>query len=81
LPEMPCTELLHEIWHEIGLAGFGPHGAAVPLTWQEVQAFIATSGRDLIPIEARCLVEMSRAYCNEIANTNPLRISPMERAE
>ena len=80
LPELPCGELLQDTWQEIGLAGFGANGA-VPLTWSEVQAFAALTNADLRPYEARCLMEMSRAYCTEIANTNPLRISPMERAE
>lgn len=80
LPELPCSELLQDTWQELGLAGFGPNGA-VPLTWAEVQSFIAATGCYLRPVEARCLIEMSRAYCVEVSNTNPLRISPMELAE
>lgn len=62
----------------VGRCGMG-QGGPLPLTWLELQAFGAMSGMELSAPEARCIVEMSRAYCNELANSNPLRISPMER--
>jgi hypothetical protein len=50
-----------------------------PFEWTEIEAFNRLTAADLAPCEASCLVEMSRAYCVEIVNRNPLRKSPMER--
>jgi hypothetical protein len=52
---------------------------AIPLSWQELRAFADLAGCDIKPFEALCLIEMSRAYCVEVAERDPLRISPMER--
>lgn len=78
LPELPAGELLADKWMQAGRAKPGFSGY-MPLEWVDLQAFNALTGADLLPCEADCLVEMSRAYCAEIAETNPLRISPMER--
>jgi hypothetical protein len=78
-PELPTAETVHDWWDDVGRCGL-IQGSPIPLTWAELQAFAALSGADLRPYEAKCLVEMSRAYCLEITNTNPLRISPMERS-
>jgi hypothetical protein len=78
LPELPPTERLAEIWLEMGRSSDGINGAT-PFSWAELQAFAAMSGRDLHPCEASCLVDMSRAYCIELAERSPLRKAPMER--
>lgn len=67
------------MWQGLGLARDGMAGA-VPLEWGEVEAFNRLTAADLSPCEASCLVDMSRAYCVEIADRNPLRKSPMERS-
>jgi len=54
---------------------------AVPFEWGEVEAFNRLTAADLSPCEASCLVDMSRAYCVEVANRDPLRKPPMERAD
>lgn len=54
-------------------------GGVVPFDWGEVQAYAALTAADLHPSEASCLVEMSRAYCREVIDGNPLRKAPMER--
>ncbi len=58
----------------------GYHGA-VPFTFNEMQAFASLAHCNLAPVEALCLVDMSRAYCAEIMDNNPLRKSPMEREQ
>lgn len=78
LPDLPLTETLHDVWHSLGMASVGSSGA-VPLSWQELRAFADLSGCDIRPFEALCLIEMSRAYCVEVGERDPLRISPMER--
>jgi hypothetical protein len=52
---------------------------AAPLEWAEIEAFNRLTQADLAPCEASCLADMSRAYCVEVADRNPLRKSPMER--
>jgi hypothetical protein len=78
LPEIPATERLPELWRELGYARDGMSGVT-PFEWAEIEAFNRLTAADLAPCEASCLVEMSRAYCVEIVNRNPLRKSPMER--
>lgn len=78
LPELPASERLAELWQQLGYAKSGLNGAQ-PFDWTELQAFEAMTQSGLHPAEASCLVEMSRAYCVEVANGNPLRKSPMER--
>lgn len=78
LPEIPATERVTELWRELGYARDSMAGA-VPYEWSEVKAFADLMGLSLAPCEASCLLEMSRAYCVEIADRNPLRIAPMER--
>jgi hypothetical protein len=80
LPELPPAERLAAVWSELGYAKEGMAGA-VPLDWSELEAFARLTDCDLNPHEASCLMDMSRAYCVEVANRNPLRKSPMERAE
>lgn len=78
LPELPASECVVEYWRELGYARESMNGA-VPVTWQELQAFAEIGGYAISPVEARCLIDMSRAYCIEIANSSPLRKPPMER--
>jgi len=56
----------------------GMHGA-VPFTYSEIAAYEALADCNLTPVEALCLVDMSRAYCVEVMDRNPLRKAPMER--
>lgn len=78
LPELPYTERLPDLWRELGYAR-ETMGGVIPFDWREVQSYADLIGCDLAPCEASCLVDMSRAYCVEISNGNPLRIAPMER--
>jgi hypothetical protein len=78
LPELPSTERLADLWQQLGCAQDSINGA-IPLDWRELQAFADLSQCDITPCEAACLIDMSRAYCVEIGNRNPLRKSPMER--
>lgn len=78
LPELPPSENVAEWWRELGYARSGMNGVE-PYTWQELQAFAAIGGYDISPVEARCLMDMTRAYCVEIADSSPLRKPPMER--
>lgn len=78
LPELPATERLADVWRALGYARESMT-RATPFDWQEVQAYDAMTGENLSHCEASCLVDMSRAYCVEVADTNPLRIAPMDR--
>lgn len=78
LPDLPPTERLADIWLQLGRAGDGLSGP-IPFAWVEIAAFARMSGTDLHPAEASCLVEMSRQFCIEVADRNPLRMAPMER--
>jgi len=75
LPEMAPGERLIDIAHLLGWAS--PERA--PLTWLEIDAYNRTMGSDLQPYEARCLVDMSRAYITGFLDDNPLSKQPMER--
>ncbi len=78
LPILPASETVADWWRELGYARSGMNGAE-PYTWQELQAFAHVGGYDISPLQARCLIDMSRAYCAEIADGSPLRKPPMER--
>ena len=78
LPELPVSECLPDVWRDLGYAMPGANGA-VPFTFGELQAFTGLTDCNLGPVEALCLVDMSRAYCVEIMERSPLRKSPMER--
>jgi len=80
LPDMPLDETLHITWQEIGLCASGASGP-VPFSWVELQAFAQLSGYAISPVEAGCLVDMSRAFCNAIGDNDPLSIPPMERRQ
>jgi hypothetical protein len=54
-------------------------GGAVPFTWGEVAAFASIGGYDISPVEARALVNMSRAYASALLDTKPNSIAPMDR--
>jgi hypothetical protein len=54
-------------------------GGLVPFTWQEVAAFANVGGYDISAVEARALVNMSRAYVAAMQDTAPLSIAPMDR--
>jgi hypothetical protein len=77
-PEIPPGEVLLDYWREIGFSGVGSVGV-VPLTWIEVAAFVSCAGYDISAIEARCMVDMSRAYVASYLDTRPTSIEPMER--
>ncbi len=53
----------------------------VPFEWTELAAFSKLTGCDLAPVEAECLMDMSRGYANMIVDTNPLSIAPMDRVD
>jgi hypothetical protein len=78
LPELPASECIAEYWRELGYARESINGVA-PVTWQELQAFAEIGGYAISPHEARCLIDMSRAYCVEIADRSHFRKPPMER--
>jgi hypothetical protein len=78
LPEIPHTERLVDYWRELGFAMYGMSGA-IPFTWGEVAAFASVGGYDISAVEARALVNMSRAYVTAMQDTNPLSIAPMDR--
>jgi hypothetical protein len=80
LPDLPPRERLHDIWQRLGYAMPGFNGP-VPFTFGEMQAFASLSHCNLAPVEALCLVDMSRAYCAEIMERSPLRKAPMEREQ
>jgi hypothetical protein len=79
LPKLPIDENLHLIWQEIGLCASGPHGP-IPFSWTELDAFARLTGYAITPVEAGCLVDMSRAFCNAINDEDPLSVPPMERS-
>lgn len=68
-----------EHWENMGYARALPMGGCAGFEWQEVTAYIAATHSDLSPIEAKTLVDMSRAYAEAVADKNPLSIAPMER--
>ncbi len=76
-PEISHTERLVDYWRELGYCMIGPS----PFTWGEVAAFASVGGYDISPIEARVLVNMSRAYVAALQDTNPLSIAPMDRVD
>lgn len=78
LPDLPPTERLHDVWRELGCAKDGFNGP-LPFDWAEIAAFDRMIAADLAPCEASCLVDMSRSYCVEVTDRNPLRKAPMER--
>jgi hypothetical protein len=80
LPVLAAGERLADVWRELGYAKSGPHGA-VPFDFTEVEAFNRLTNCNLAPVEALCLVDMSRVYCTEVMDNNPLRKSPMEREQ
>ena len=79
LPDLPDSETLHEHWQELGCAVDSFDGLK-PFSWSEIDAYSRLTGADLCPVEAQCLVDMSRAYARLRTDTNPLSIEPMERA-
>lgn len=81
LPEIPYTENLPDYWRDMGFAMLAPEVGFLPFTWQEVAAFKYAGGYDISPTEARVLIDMSRAYASNHADTNPLSIEPMERMD
>lgn len=78
LPELPASEQVAEWWRELGYARSSLNGVE-PFSWRELQAFAEIGGYAISPIEARCLMDMSRAYAVEVADSSPLRKPPMER--
>lgn len=78
LPELPPTERLADVWQSLDYATHGMAGPT-PFTWGEIAAFARMTGIRLHRSEASCLMDMSRSFCAELADTNPLRIAPMER--
>ena len=55
-------------------------GGLEPFAWSEIDAYNRLTGRQLLPVQAQCLMDMSRAYVRGISDTNPLSIEPKERA-
>lgn len=78
-PEIPETENLLDHWRDIGFARPMAMGGFTGIDWQEVSAFMQATQCNINPAEAQALVDMSRAYVSNIADTTPLSIAPMER--
>ncbi len=79
LPEIPYTEELAGHWQSLGLARVMPMGGFGGFEWQEIRAYLDTMGCALSPLETMTLMDMSRAYANELSDDNPLSKQPMER--
>ncbi|WP_147270770.1 phage tail assembly chaperone [Alteripontixanthobacter maritimus] len=79
MPDLPPGESLPDHWREVGYAMRSPTGDVQPFTWSEIDAYSRTAGANLTAFEARCLMDMSRAYVRGITDTRPLSIEPMER--
>jgi len=76
LPNCEEAEYMTGYFRLSGMSGSNGYGA-VPLTWQEIQAFDNCSGLHLDSWERRQLRNMSQVYCNVKAE-NP-NISPYVR--
>lgn len=76
LPELPATESLHEVWHELGRAG--KRGA---FDWLEILAYVELTGTALAPVECRTLVSMSEAYVAGMADVDRHSKAPLARFE
>lgn len=79
LPDLSPLECLHEVWREAGMAAIGANGY-IPLSWQELRAFSQMRGRKVEPYEASCIMDMSIAFCNEVADRTS-NIAPMDRKQ
>lgn len=79
LPTVDPAETLVELWHELGFFRRLGDGTPTAFEWQELAAFAQMSGYAISPIEAHCLMDMSRAYVAGLADTHPFSIPPMER--
>jgi hypothetical protein len=79
LPDIPTWEPVLSYWFELGLCGRGGDGVGLPFSWVEVDAFARMAGHVIEPLEASCLVDMSRAYAKALSDDNPLSIAPMDR--
>lgn len=80
LPVLPDCETLAEHWQELGYAKSSVSGGLEPFSWLEIDAYNRLTESGLVPVEAQCLMDMSRAYVRGISDTKPLSIEPMERA-
>lgn len=77
LPEIagPFT-YLRELFFLYGQCMQSGHGL-LPITWQELEAFIHLNELDLMIWEKRILKRMSDAYCSEYSRaSNPKRPAP-----
>ena len=79
LPEIPPSEYMVEIWHHLGFFRILGDGGRAPFEWHEIAAFAQMAGYAISPIEAHCLIDMSRAFVAGLNDTNPFSIPPMER--
>lgn len=79
LPEVAIAERMVELWQELGFVRRLSDGGAAPFEWQELAAFADLAGYAISPIEAQCLMDMSRAYVAGLNDCNPFSIAPMER--
>ncbi len=77
LPEIPGPFIyLKELFFLSGQALQSGMGL-IPLTWQELDAFIRVNELDLMIWEKRILRKMSEAYCTESSRaTDPMRPAP-----
>lgn len=80
LPDIPAAEAMPDHWRGLGYARSLETGGLGAFEWQEIDAYVRLTGNRLTPVEAHCLMDMSRAYVAGISDTNPLSIEPKERA-
>jgi hypothetical protein len=71
----PPDEHLAGLFFESGLylRGFD---SPSPLTWQELQAFIALNSLELAQWEVKALMKMSRSYCSWLSKADDPRCDP-----
>lgn len=63
MPPVNGGEYLVSSWHKCGMCLQGMSGA-IPLTWQELDAYCSRSGANLDGWESEQIIAMSRAYVN-----------------
>lgn len=79
MPEFPASEYMMRAFMRLRPARPGM-GGPEPWTWVDVEAFGRASQMISDPWEHEALIDMSHAYCAELASsTNVLTIPPTER--
>jgi hypothetical protein len=78
-PEIPAgAEYLVALFHSAGVATQTGMGL-IPLSWQEIEAFVKCTQASVTPWELRVIRKMSEAYCAEYARASDrLRKAPYQ---